>query len=130
MKPLFDAILTKFNASADLKAAGKSLWRENVPEKTAYPFIVVQSAGGRQIDTFGETIEELYIRFVILTQGPSDDTADTIAGHLMAAFDWTALTVAGYTFIACERTSNQSGYDPEEDVWQYTIQYTITLQKS
>ncbi len=131
MKVLFDAIMTKYNASTVLKAANTGgLYRERVPQKVRFPFMVMHHLDGRPKDTFSAYIENYTIQFNIYDNNTSDDNVDAIFSALSTAFDYCALTITGYTHVVMRRVFSNSFYDEEAKTWQYVVQYEIEMQKS
>jgi len=133
MKVFFDAIKALYDGSggATLRASNTGgLWRERVPQKHSYPFIVMHHISGGHMDTFKENLETMTIQFNAYDDSSNDDKIDTIGTALMSLFDWCTLSITGYSAIVCERVFNQSFHNDEEDVWQYVIQYRIIAQKS
>lgn len=131
MKVLFDAIMTKYNASAVLKAANTGgLHRGRVPQKAQFPFTVMYHLDGRPKDTFKEYIENYTIQFNIYDKGTSDDNIDAIFSALTAVFDYCALSITGYTHVIMRRVLNHSFPNEEEETWQYIVQYEIEMQKT
>lgn len=133
MKVFFDAIKTLYDGSggATLRASNTGgLWRERVPQRHSYPFIVMHHISGGQLDTFGNSIEHITIQFNVYDNSANDDKIDSIGSALMSLFDWCTLSITGYTHVVMERVFNQSFHNDEEDVWQNVIQYRIEAQKS
>ncbi len=131
MKVLFDAIMTKYNASTALKTACTGgLHRGDVPPKARFPFAVMHHLDGRPKDTFKEYIENYTIQFSVFDKNTSDDNVDAIFSALIAVFDYCALTISGYTHVIMRRVLSNSFPNEEEGIWQYNIQYEIEMQKT
>lgn len=133
MKVLFDAIMTKYNASTALKAANTGgLHREVAPQNARLPYTVMHQISGKPRDTFTEFIENYIIQFNIYDSTASDDSVDDIFTKLTAAFDYCTLTISGYTHVIMRRVLNQSFFNEDEAsrVWQYVVQYEIEMQKT
>lgn len=130
MKVLFDAIKSKYIASTTLAASCNGLHLGKVPQGTEMPYIVYYDNTGRPNYTFTEVEEERSIQFNILSDNPSSVEINGIYDKLIAAFDYCTLTVSGYNFIVMERNLNHLMPLPEENCWQYSVQYKILIQKS
>jgi hypothetical protein len=130
MKVLFDAIKTKYDASATLVSACHGLHFGMVPQGTEMPYIVFYDNPGNPNYTFTEVEEERTIQFNILSDSSSSVEINGIYDKLIAAFDYCTLSVTGYNFIVMERTLNHLMPLPEENCWQYSVQYRIRIQKT
>jgi len=76
-----------------------------------------------------ERIFRAMIQFNLYTDDRSATNVCTYTDNLMALYDECTLSVTGYTFLRMERTWEYLLRDPEEQVWQYVVQYRVTLEK-
>ena len=76
----------------------------------------------------GELQEEITMQFNLFTNESSAVNLNTYYKQLTALFDECTLTVSGYDFLRMERTWAYPLRDVINEVWQYTIQYRITVE--
>ena len=128
MKEIVDAIYAKYNADAALKAAiSGGLYNTKAKQNVAFPYGVFFLISDVPDWTFTEEMENFLIQFNLFSK--TSDTAEihTALSKLMLCYDWSSLTVTGYTHIYMKREFTELlNYD---DVFQYSVRYRCEIQK-
>jgi len=134
VRVLFAAIKTKFDAVkvgnfyADMSGR---LYFHEAPQGATYPYCVYQMISDAPEYYFNsERFEDFLIQFAIFD---NDQSGYDITGYyesLKTMFDDVVLTVSGYTNVIFERESARLTRDPEDNVWQYSVDYRVMCEKN
>ena len=132
MKPLFDAIMARFNSTsgAALRASVTGMWPYQAAIGTATPYAVFSLVDDTPEWTFTESQEDCTVQFSVYAD--SGSAANTATDALKTLFDWCSLAVDGYTTIYMRRSSSrmvQTSLEPNVSDWHYIIEYDILLEK-
>ena len=132
MKQLFTGIYSKFTTGAPTiyTNLGGRLRLHEARQGETLPYCVYYMIGDSPDYYFGaEKTFSTTIQFSLFDESASFENIGTYFDNLCALYDECTLTVTGYTFLRMERTWAYPLRDEEERVWQYTVQYRITLEK-
>jgi hypothetical protein len=77
---------------------------------------------------FSEDYEDFLIQFNIFADDSSASNIGTYFENLKTLYDWARPDVTNYTVIRMQREFAQLAKD--DDVWQYTVQYRVLLEKN
>lgn len=127
MQVLFEGIWNKYNGNAALKAVVTGMYFTEAPQGTAYPYIVYHKISGVPGYTYTEDMENIIIQFNIFDNNNSVITINDIYTKLTALYDWTTLTVSGYSSIYCKRELDK--LEKNDGIWNYFLQYRLEIQK-
>ncbi len=126
MKALFNAVFSHYNASGASELLTK-MYNTEADSDAEFPYVVMQMVVGSPDDfASGQHFtEDWLIQFNLF-----DDAADMSAlleayAAVTAAFDFAALTIAGYTFLSCVRPPGSTLQGKDDGVWRITVQYRI-----
>lgn len=128
MKQLFQGIWSKYNAGGDFKTNTSSrLYLHEAPQGTSLPYAVYFMVDGDHDWDFDEqhNYEEYLLQFNIF----ADDRLEVnnLFTNCKSMFDWTTLTVTGYTFLFMRREGSRM-LRADDDVWQYVVEYRVMVQ--
>ena len=133
MKQLFAGIMTKFSTGAPAiytNLAGRLRLHE-AEQDEALPYAVYYMIGDAPDYYFGEQLlHSTTLQFTIFADDASSENICTYFDNLTALYDECTLTVATYGFLRMERTWAYLLRDAEEAIWQYVIQYRVTMEKT
>jgi hypothetical protein len=124
---IFDAFVTRFNATANLKAVGRKL--AMVPESTR-PWSELEFIGFDTEDGFADDIEVHSIRITFHGKYPTIRRATTWLEEMTGAFDdYTGLSISGYTTSGVNRVPSDDGPRLEDGVWEASVEYEVWLHR-
>ena len=124
MEALMQAIESKFEASADLAGAVNGLLFERAPGRQATPYVLLQVEEAKRKCLFDATgIEDVNIRFVIVSDRPRREQTMDIYDKLTSAFDRVDLTIQGHTHIVMLR--NGSRLSRKNKAWRFEVDYLV-----
>ena len=132
MKQLFTGIYSKFTtgAPAIYTSLGGRLRLFRAKQGETLPYAVYYQIGTSPDYYFGlQKLFSTIIQFSIFTEERSAANIGTYFDNLTALYDECTLAVVGYTFLRMERTWDYLLRDEPEGVWQWSIQYRVTLEK-
>jgi hypothetical protein len=131
LKALFTAIYSHFDAGGDFKTnLTGGLHHGHASQGTAFPYGTVSLVSSpTDFLLEGQTIELPLIQFSIFDQDTDATTALTLYDNLKTMFDFATIAVSGYGYVKFERVNTVDLYDPEDHVWQYSVDYRVTLIK-
>lgn len=130
MKALFTGIFSLFTTGTPAiftDVSGK-LYLEEAPQNTAFPYIVYHLISNDYDFQFEEDYEEFILQFNIFDDDRSSSDIGGYFEHLKSLYDWSTPTVTGYRVESFTREFAQLARD--DDVWQYSVQYRIRLEKN
>ena len=108
---------------------GGRFYLTEAPQNTTFPYIVYYVEGNDYDYQFVEDFEDFIIQFNIFDDDVSSaSNIGTYFENLKSLFDWSTPTIAGYTVVRFVRQFATLARDDE--VWQYTIQYQVLLEKN
>jgi hypothetical protein len=133
MKPLFDAIMARFNspAGAAFKASVSGLWLYEAPDGAIDPYAVFMLVDGQTDHTFTETMENPTLQFSIF--GNVYQPVGQAGLLLRSCFDWCTLSITGYTPLYMQRTmyrTVRTPLTPNVDVFHEIIEYEVLFQST
>lgn len=113
-----------------------AMYNTEAPEAAVYPYGVFQLVNGNTIEgaTGPKFTEDVLLQFNIFHDNPVLNTVGAVIGlwaieaALKLAYDFAALTVAGYDTLSCVRESTLQ--TRVEKIWQINIQYRIKIRKT
>jgi hypothetical protein len=128
--PLETAIWNQFNNDAQTKAVFvNGLWNTDAPQDTPYPYGTFIIIGDKPQYTFPEDFELIDIVFILHSKtSGSAIQLEQMYHRLKMTFDFTVLTIEGYTSVGMKRRSARKL--KAEDVWTYTVVYSLLIQKN
>ncbi len=126
MKALFKGIYDLFGGTIYNNVSGK-LYLSVAPQNSTFPYIVYYLVSNDYDFQFSEDYEDCLIQFNIFDDKASASNINTYFENLKTLYDWALPVVVGYTVIKMQREFAQLVRD--DDVWQYTVQYRILLEK-
>jgi hypothetical protein len=104
------------------------LYLSEAPQGTSFPYIVYYLVANDYDHQFGEDYEDCLIQFNIFDDKASASNISTYFENLKALYDWASPDVTNYTVVRMQREFAQLNKD--DDVWQYTVQYRVLLEKN
>ena len=132
MKQLFTGIYNKFTtgAPAIYTNLGGRLRLHEAKQGETFPYCVYFLIGTSPDFYFGEQkLFSTIVQFSLFTEERSASNIGTYYDNLIALYDESILTVADYSFLRMERTWDYLIRDAPEGVWQWSLQYRITMEK-
>jgi hypothetical protein len=132
---LFMGIKTRYDDTAELtSSASGGLWHQMAPEGVPYPFIVFQLLSGTIdpiLDNLEKPIEQLVVRFSIVSDNADTDDIDVILENIDEAYGTHAdkLTIANYKHITSIRSNLTTDSDLNTQIWQYDVDYDVWMQR-
>lgn len=136
MTPLAEAIMARYNsgAGAAFKAVTPGgLWLEDAPQfadeadKKDYAVFGFPNIGHEE--TFTSNMEDPLVQFTLVSFDRDAKAVGDMFTKLKALFDQCELTVAGFDFIEMRRDVSNLVRDPEDDAWDFMVDYQVQLQK-
>ncbi len=94
------------------------------------PYVVFHFINEAYEFYFYEEFERILVQFNIYSADYSSVEYATILGHLKTLFDWTDLSIEGYTHKKFERNFVRTDRFDEDELWQCIVQYTWLMQKN
>lgn len=130
MKTLFTGIYNLFTTGspAIYTDVGGRFYLTEAPQDTTFPYIVYYLVSNDYDYQFEEDFEEFVIQFNIFDDKASPSNISDYYENLKTLFDWSSPTVSNYTVITFQREFSQLARD--DDVWQWTVQYRVLLEKN
>jgi len=134
MNNLLQAIMTKCTGSALSTSVGGSIYLDEAPEGTAYPYIVFRIVAAPPRDTFTEAIEDTLIEFSLFSESPGAAEITGVYASLKALFDYCALTITGSTHIEMRRQNLTTMVDDittpagTSSLKHWAVEYSIVYQ--
>ena len=122
-------IFSKFSGSALSATLGGRMYSRIAPEKTAFPYAVVDVSTGVHSWTFSEKIEDLDVLFNLFSQSSSEVEITGLLNSLIALYDDCSLSVSGYTHVSMTRDVTRSLYDVDLLARQYAVIYNCEILK-
>lgn len=136
MRELFTGIYTRFAStphSSFYDDISGRLYLEKAPTGTSYPYATYGLVSASHDWTFTEDFEEALIDFQLFSDAAGASEITDMHAHLMAQFDDCNLTVSGYDHVWMQRDMSYLNLTqdqvPEKDIWQYTVEYRVLIQK-
>ncbi len=126
MKSLFDAVFAHYNAST-LPDLLTKLYNTEADADAEFPYAVAQLVVGSPVDHASgqHYTEDWLIQFNLFDDKPNMTALLGVYDVLTAAFDFAALTIAGYNFLSCVRPPGSTRQGKQEGVWQINVQYHV-----
>ena len=98
------------------------------PPNTRSPYCVYSPISNPVSWCSNNIYEEDYFQFALY--GKTLSELETLEAAIIAAFDFAALTVTGYTVILCFRMGTTRKVKmPDSDIWQLVIEYKTRISK-
>lgn len=132
MKVVFDAIYAKFNTTNSFKTAVSSQFDPHTARQgtAVFPYAVYSMITHIPDRDFSHIREEFTFQISVFSQKKSPIEALTIGGYCTSLFDDCALTVTGYSQLYMVRESERIFRDDENNVWQWIVDYELTIEKA
>jgi hypothetical protein len=136
MNELFEGLTNKFNETSGDPASHNScytlvngrLYSVEMQNPT-YPFIHMSLITDTNTINFTSDFEECIVQFNIYSESRSPLESGNIFNALKALFDRSKPVVSGYSTVSMKREVSRPTRFPEENVWQYSVRYRVTLRK-
>ena len=110
---------------------GGRFYHYYAPQDVTFPFCVAYLFNQKPDYQFTELYEECLIQFNLFSETSSSDEVGNVFVDLISLFDWcSTLSVTGYTVLKMEREFSNLTWDSEEEVWQYSVQYRLLMEKN
>lgn len=130
MKVLYDAIYAKLAGSTLNTAIGGRLYFTEAPRGSVYPYVVYHNISDIYDWLFDNLNMELFrIQFSILSDNGSATELEDIFSKLIALYDWTALSVTGYTALYMRRIGSGPVVREDNGVWHKPVDFGILIHK-
>ncbi len=100
------------------------------PQEIETPYCVFHFINEAYEFYFHEEFERILVQFNIYSSDYSPVEYGRILSDLKALFDWTDLTIEGYTHKKMERNFVRTDRFDEDKLWQCIVQYTWLMQKN
>jgi len=133
MNALFTGIYSKFTTGvpAFYTNMGGRLYLVEAPQDSEYPHTVYSMPSNFPEYYFNdEVFEDFIIQFSIFDENKSSVTIGGYLENLKALYDDANITVAAYSTVIFERMTTQIFRHQKDNIWQYTTQYNVTLEKN
>lgn len=130
MKVLLKGIYSKISGSDFSTSIGGRLFIGEAPQESTFPYCVYYLITNTPDDTLMESGEEFTIQFNIFSESNSPTEACNIYEYLKTLYDHTSLTITGYNHTHTWRTFATLTKDEEDDIWQYSVEYRIRIDKT
>jgi hypothetical protein len=135
MKELSEALFTKFNEVSngshhplyDL-VSGK-FYKERAPQKATLPYVVYHIISIVPEWTFTTNFEKFRIQFDLFSNSNDSTQVENMYTGLRELFDWRQLVVDGYDHVYMRRELARLVRDPEDDAWEYNVDYEIYIEQ-
>ena len=100
------------------------------PQEIEAPYCVFHFINEAYEFYFYEEFERILVQFNIYSSDRSSVEYATILGYLKTLFDWTSLSIDGYTHKKMERNFVRTDRFDEDELWQCIVQYTWLMQRN
>jgi hypothetical protein len=140
MKALYTAIYTLFTATSGgppavhnsfYTAIGGRLYFTEAPQAATFPYCVYSMISNTPEYFFNDELyEEFLIQFSLFDQDNSASDIGTNMGYLKSLFDDCSITVASYGHLLFERELSGMLRDADNNIWHYSVDYNVILEKS
>jgi len=135
MKDLFTGIYNRFqttSATSFYNGVGGRMYLEYAPEGTQFPYAVYSLDSNQHDWQFNTDYEESLITFHVFA---TDETEVlNLEKKLRSAYDEANFSVSGHSLLKFRFDNEWLNVHPEmipnEDVWQYIVQYRSLVRKS
>lgn len=127
MKPLFQAIYTKYSGSSLPASLTGGLHCIEAPMGTSTPYGVYSMPSGVTDFTFDTHFENILIQFDIYAD--TNSAVQDLCEAWKTVFDDCQLTVTGFDFHKMEREFMMPMSNAEEFYYRYMLQYRILLHQ-
>lgn len=126
MKALFNAVFVHYNASSASNLLTK-LYNTEADADAEFPYAVAQLVVGspKEFASGQHFTEDWLLQFNLFDDAANMSALLDAYAAIVAAFDFGALTIAGYTFLSCVRPPGSTLQGKDEGVWRITVQYRI-----
>jgi hypothetical protein len=135
MDKLFTGLYGAFASNATLSGAVTGMYYGTAPSDTNLPYITYNLISNVPTWDFGATKPTTYEQSIIQFSIFSDDFNSVsnicqIYSDLTLLYDDATLTMTGYNQIMLQRSSSALRQIPNEEVWMYTCDYDVMIQKT
>ena len=133
MNAIYEALYDKVNDTPNsfYTSIGGRYYSEKAPQRVTFPYCVGHIITIVPNDTFEEWLDKIDIQFSIYSNdGCSSIELGNIYEYLKTLFDNKLLTVSGHVHYNMDRTFANPRWIPGEEVWQYIVGYTMTIEKN
>lgn len=135
MKDLFTGIYSHFqttSATSFYNGIGGRMYLEYAPEGTQFPYAVYSLDSNVHDWQFNTDYEESLVTFHLFANEETEVL--DLEKKLRDAYDESSFTVSNYSLLKFRFDNEWLNVHPEmipnEDIWQYTIQYRTLTRKS
>ena len=135
MKEIAQGVYSKFTEttggvhnSLHIAVSGR-MYHTEAPQDVEFPYIVFSFISQVPEYTFSDDFENVVVQFSIFSLQNSSLEVEDLRSKLMTLYDWTTLTVTGYSNIYMRRISNRLLRD-DRPSWHYAMDYRVFVRKS
>ena len=114
-------------AGNDLKNILSGMFFEKAPQGQTYPYGVYHLTSNRPNWTYTEDMRNFIIDFNLYDNSSSSTNINSAYEELKKLYDWTTLSVTGWSSIYMKRELDNLTRD--NDIWNYFVQYRLEIQK-
>jgi len=135
MKVVSEAIFNKFNEQDQgsrhplYNLVSGKLYKERAPQDATLPYVVYHIISVVPDWTFNTDFEKIRIQFDLFSKTNDSTQVENMYTYLQELYDWRSLVVAGYDHVWMRRELARLVRDPEDDVWQYTVDYEVFIEE-
>ncbi len=131
MQNIFDAIYNTISGSAFSTSIGGRFSFHEAPQKETFPYAVYNHISTiPEVASGGYLLEDVLIQITLFSNKNSATEVCDIYDDCIALYDEASLTITGYTNLRMSRESSTMIRDPEDNVWQFNIDYRIWAEKT
>lgn len=105
------------------------LYHTQADQTTVFPFAVFTFISQGTEYTFTDEFENLVVQFSLFSLQKSSLEIEILRAKLTALYDWSSLTVSGYTHLYMRRINSRLMKD-DRPAWHYSIDYRIFVLKT
>lgn len=130
MKPLYDAIIVKYETDAKLKSLTARLYQgfEEIKVKSGAPYAVMEVDGVEILDTFTDDVERHQIRIVYYSGSPRPDRALSWLEEVVDSFSDSSLA-NGSLVTADVQEVRRSGPTVQDATYQAEVAFDVYAQR-
>ena len=128
-------IMSKYTGSALASSLTGGLWRDEAKQGVVFPYGVFHIIDVLGNDTFTEKCEFARIQFDLWSKysasvSDARATLDTLESALRTLYDWTTLTISGWSNAGMRFISSRPAFSEDENVVGVIIEYETYISKS
>jgi len=136
MKTVSEALYNKFNEADGgshhplYNLVSGKFYKERAPQTATLPYVVYHIISIVPEWNFCSDFEKLRIQIDLFSSSNDSTQVENMYTYLKELFDWRELVIDGYDHIWMRRELARLVKDPEDDNWNYTVDYEIFMEAS